>query len=148
MKKHGASRDFGSRDFAGGEFADGGVASVDVMGMDFDNGAHGADEGGSKSAGEAVTAGCAGRAQHYHDLALEFLVMMRFAAVSQVRERYRMMGQHYLARAGAELARAREDQPPTRRKRRRRTARKVVSGWTKAAEAFQLDRRVAAAKAG
>jgi hypothetical protein len=45
-------------------------------------------------------------AQHYHDLALEFLVMTRFTAAADIQERYRMMGQHYLARAGAELARA------------------------------------------
>jgi hypothetical protein len=49
------------------------------------------------------------RAQHYHDLALEFLVMTRFTTVVDIQERYRMMGQHYLARAGAELARAKLD---------------------------------------
>jgi hypothetical protein len=49
------------------------------------------------------------RAQHYHDLALEFLVMTRFTAAAVVRERYHMMGQHYLARAGAELARVKTD---------------------------------------
>jgi hypothetical protein len=49
------------------------------------------------------------RAQHYHDLALEFLAMTRFTAAAVVRERYQMMGQHYLARAGAELARAKTD---------------------------------------
>jgi hypothetical protein len=48
------------------------------------------------------------RAQQYHDLALEFLVMTRFTA-ADIQERYRMMGQHYLARAGAELARAKLD---------------------------------------
>jgi ribonucleotide reductase alpha subunit len=51
----------------------------------------------------------ASRAQHYHDLALEFLVMTRFAAAVDIQERYRMMGQHYLAKAGAELARAKLD---------------------------------------
>jgi len=141
MKKDGASKDFASRDFAGRDYTNG----------DFFDGGDRGDEGGSKSAGDASPecAGCASRAQHYHDLALEFLVMMRFTAVSQVRERYRMMGQHYLARAGAELARARQDQPPAGRRKRRRTARKVASGWAKAAEAFQIDRRVAvpAAKA-
>lgn len=50
----------------------------------------------------------ASQAQHYHDLALEFLVLTRFAAAN-VRERYLMMGQHYLARAGAALARAKLD---------------------------------------
>ena len=50
----------------------------------------------------------ASRAQHYHDLALEFLVMTRFTT-ADVQERYRMMGQHYLAKAGAELARAKTD---------------------------------------
>jgi hypothetical protein len=49
------------------------------------------------------------QAQHYHDLALEFLVMTRFTAAAEIQERYRMMGQHYLARAGAELARAKLD---------------------------------------
>jgi hypothetical protein len=49
------------------------------------------------------------RAQHYHDLALEFLVMTRFTAIRDIQDRYRMMGQHYLARAGAELARAKLD---------------------------------------
>lgn len=48
----------------------------------------------------------ASRAQHYHDLALEFLVMMRFTTAAHVRKRYQMMGRHYLAKAGAELARA------------------------------------------
>lgn len=50
------------------------------------------------------------RAQHYHDLALEFLVMTRFTSAREVQEKYRMMGQHYLALAGAELARAKVDQ--------------------------------------
>jgi hypothetical protein len=49
------------------------------------------------------------RAQHYHDLAFEFLVMTRFTATADIRETYRMMGQHYLARAGAELALAKVD---------------------------------------
>jgi hypothetical protein len=49
------------------------------------------------------------RAQHYHDLALEFLVMTRFTTVTDVQAKYRMMGQHYLAKAGAELARAKMD---------------------------------------
>jgi hypothetical protein len=51
----------------------------------------------------------ASRAQHYHDLALEFLVMTRFTAAADIQERYRMMGQHYLAKAGAELALAKLD---------------------------------------
>ena len=51
----------------------------------------------------------ASQAQHYHDLALEFLVMTRFAAAADIRETYLMMGQHYLARAGAALARAKLD---------------------------------------
>jgi hypothetical protein len=68
------------------------------------------------------------RAQHYHDLALEFLVMMQFTAAVQVRERYRMMGEHYLARAGAELARAKSDQPARHPE--------PAVGWAKAAEAF------------
>jgi hypothetical protein len=51
-------------------------------------------------------------AQHYHDLALEFLVMTRFAAAADIQERYRMMGQHYLAKAGAALARAKLEPPP------------------------------------
>jgi hypothetical protein len=50
----------------------------------------------------------ASQAQHYHDLALEFLVMTRFTS-ADIRERYRMMGQHYLAKAGAALARAKLD---------------------------------------
>jgi len=49
---------------------------------------------------------CASRAQHYHDLALEFLVLTRITTATDIRENYRMMGQHYLAKAGAELARA------------------------------------------
>jgi hypothetical protein len=43
----------------------------------------------------------ASQAEHYYDLALEFLFMTRFAAAPGMRETYRMMGQHYLARAGA-----------------------------------------------
>lgn len=50
----------------------------------------------------------ASRARQYHDLALEFLVMTQFSA-ADVRERYLMMGRHYLARAGAELALAKLD---------------------------------------
>jgi len=53
----------------------------------------------------------ASRAEHYQDLALEFLAMTRFAAKAAVQERYRMMGRYYLARAGAELARAETDRP-------------------------------------
>jgi hypothetical protein len=49
---------------------------------------------------------CASRAQHYHDLALEFLVLTRIKTAADIKETYRMMGQHYLARARAELARA------------------------------------------
>jgi hypothetical protein len=49
---------------------------------------------------------CASRAQHYHDLALEFLVLMRIKTATDIKENYRMMGQHYLARARSELARA------------------------------------------
>ena len=48
----------------------------------------------------------ASRAQHYHDLALEFLVLTRITTAGNIRENYRMMGQHYLAKARAELARA------------------------------------------
>jgi len=48
----------------------------------------------------------ASRAQHYHDLALEFLVLTRITTAVDIRENYRMMGQHYLAKARAELARA------------------------------------------
>jgi hypothetical protein len=46
------------------------------------------------------------RAQHYHDLALEFLVLTRLTTAKDIRENYRMMGRHYLAKARAELARA------------------------------------------
>jgi len=49
------------------------------------------------------------RAQHYHDLALEFLVMTRLTNAADVRKRYHIMGQHYLAKAGAELALAKVD---------------------------------------
>jgi hypothetical protein len=49
---------------------------------------------------------CTSRAQHYHDLALEFLVLTRFKTANDIRENYRMMGQHYLAKARTELARA------------------------------------------
>ena len=49
---------------------------------------------------------CASRAQHYHDLALEFLALTRIKTAADIKESYRMMGQHYLARARAELARA------------------------------------------
>jgi hypothetical protein len=49
---------------------------------------------------------CARRAQHFHDLALEFLVLTRMTTASHIRENYRMMGQHYLDKAQAELARA------------------------------------------
>jgi hypothetical protein len=76
------------------------------------------------------------RAQHYHDLALEFLVMMQFTAAAHVRQRYRMMGEHYLARAGAELARAQDDQPTQHPE--------AALGWATAAEAFEIDRGVAA----
>jgi hypothetical protein len=48
----------------------------------------------------------ASQAQHYHDLALEFLVLTRFTTTAAAREGYHMMGQHYLAKASAELARA------------------------------------------
>jgi hypothetical protein len=50
----------------------------------------------------------ASRAQHYHDLAFEFLVMTRFTSAADVRDTYQMMGQHYLARAGAELTLAQQ----------------------------------------
>jgi hypothetical protein len=49
---------------------------------------------------------CASRAQHYHDLALEFLVLTRITTATDIKENYRMMGQHYLAKARVELARA------------------------------------------
>ncbi len=49
---------------------------------------------------------CTNRAQHYHDLALEFLVLTRIKTAADIKETYRMMGQHYLARAQAELERA------------------------------------------
>ncbi len=52
------------------------------------------------------------RAQHYHDLALEFLALTKITKAIHIRESYRMMGQHYLARARAELARA-KDKPST-----------------------------------
>jgi len=145
-----ASRDFTSRDFTSRSFASRGVAGEDVasVGIASVGDASSADGGHAPTADTRDATGtdpagggeCASRAQHFHDLALEFLVMMRFTAATQVRERYRMMGQHYLARAGAELARAREDQPAGRRSRKRRRTRKAVSGWTQAAEAFQLDR--------
>jgi hypothetical protein len=53
------------------------------------------------------------RAQHYHDLALEFLVLTRIRTGIDIRENYRMMGQHYLAKARAELARAKMMAPAT-----------------------------------
>jgi hypothetical protein len=49
---------------------------------------------------------CARRAQHFHDLALEFLVLTRIRTGIDIQENYRMMGQHYLDKARAELARA------------------------------------------
>jgi hypothetical protein len=52
----------------------------------------------------------ASQAQHFYDLALEFMVMTRLAAAADIRETYRMMGQHYLARASAALAREKLDQ--------------------------------------
>ena len=55
---------------------------------------------------------CASRAQHYHDLALEFLVLTRIKTAADIKETYRMMGQHYLARARAELARAKRRASP------------------------------------
>jgi hypothetical protein len=131
----GASRDFTSRDFTSGDFAGEDGASVGVASRV--DGRH-ATSGDPTTTDPPGGGECASRAQHYHDLALEFLVMMRFAPATQVRERYRMMGQHYLARAGAELARARGDQPAGRRSRKRRRTRKAMSGWAKAA--FQLDR--------
>ena len=76
------------------------------------------------------------RAQHYHDLALEFLVMMQFTAAAHVRQRYRMMGEHYLARAGAELARAKDDQPARHPE--------AALAWATAADVFEIDRGVAA----
>ena len=45
------------------------------------------------------------RAQHYHDLALEFLVLTKIRTAADVRENYHLMGEHYLAKARAELAR-------------------------------------------
>ena len=56
---------------------------------------------------------CASRAQHYHDLALEFLVLTRIKTAADIKETYRMMGQHYLSRARAELARAKRRAPAT-----------------------------------
>ena len=56
---------------------------------------------------------CASRAQHYHDLALEFLALTRVKTADDIKETYRMMGQHYLARARAELARAKRRAPAT-----------------------------------
>ena len=53
------------------------------------------------------------RAQHYHDLALEFLVLTRITTAKDIRENYRMMGQHYLAKARAELARAKRTRSAT-----------------------------------
>jgi hypothetical protein len=53
------------------------------------------------------------RAQHYHDLALEFLVLTRITTAKDIRENYRMMGRHYLAKARAELARAKTTAPAT-----------------------------------
>lgn len=50
-----------------------------------------------------------GRAQHYHDLALEFLVLTRMTTTIDIRENYRMMGQHYLAKAQAALAHVAKD---------------------------------------
>jgi hypothetical protein len=51
---------------------------------------------------------CARRAQHYHDLALEFLVLTKIVTAIDIRENYRKMGRHYLAKARAELARAKK----------------------------------------
>jgi uncharacterized protein (DUF2252 family) len=48
----------------------------------------------------------ASQAQYYHDLALEFLVLARFTTTAAAQEGYHMMGEHYLAKASAELARA------------------------------------------
>ncbi|HKD27209.1 MAG TPA: hypothetical protein VKC66_15070 [Xanthobacteraceae bacterium] len=56
------------------------------------------------------------RAQHYHDLALEFLVLTRLTTADNIRENYRMMGTHYLAKARAELARAKKRASRTRLK--------------------------------
>jgi hypothetical protein len=56
---------------------------------------------------------CASRAQHYHDLALEFLVLTRLKTAADIKETYRMMGRHYLARARTELARAKRRAPAT-----------------------------------
>jgi hypothetical protein len=49
---------------------------------------------------------CQRRAQHFHDLALEFLVLTRMTTAIDIRENYRMMGQHSLDKARIELARA------------------------------------------
>jgi len=49
---------------------------------------------------------CTRRAQHFHDLALEFLVLTRMTTAAHRQENYRLMGQHYLDKARAELARA------------------------------------------
>src|SRR5579871_3581968 len=54
------------------------------------------------------------RAQHYHDLALEFLALTKITTAIHIRESYRMMGQHYLARARAELARAKDKTSATK----------------------------------
>jgi hypothetical protein len=51
----------------------------------------------------------ANRAQRYHDLAFECLVWSTFSTNDYVRENYRMMGQYYLAKAHAELTRAKQE---------------------------------------
>jgi hypothetical protein len=49
------------------------------------------------------------KAQHYHDLALECLVLEKITTAIDVRENYRKAGQYYLAKAGAELTRAKHE---------------------------------------
>jgi hypothetical protein len=52
---------------------------------------------------------CARKAQHYHDLALECLVLAKIATDIDIQENYRTVGQYYLAKAVAELTRAEQE---------------------------------------
>ena len=59
------------------------------------------------------------KAQHYHDLALECLVLAKITTAIDIGENYRKVGQYYLAKAWAEITCAKHgalrDQSPADR---------------------------------
>ena len=53
--------------------------------------------------------GSARKAQHYHDLALECLVLAKITTAIDIGENYRKVGQYYLAKAWAEITCAKHE---------------------------------------